>query len=304
MFEINRIDHIGLIVDEFEPVVKLFELLLGFRVGSPLVRSGYIGVDMEIPGTKGISIEILKSDKSAISKKSSLINKKAAIHHVGLHIKNLPLAINFVNELYMEALEDERSDQFVPFEAKLRSDSEGQFFHIAPGWKYDSDFYYEIFDGESLHLPNYFLDNVARGIGIKKLNAWAHVSNDDVSLSDWYERLFGLETVYYWNPSPVDYGFSVRTLKFLENEMNVEILKPLKEDSYMQKFLDEFGCSVHHISFEVENIDSVSQICDQFRIEVLGLHSGVGEKGKWHECFIAPPQIRGLLIHFFSWEIQ
>ena len=34
------------------------------------------------------------------------------------------------------------------------------------------DFYYEIFDGESLHLPNYFLDNVARGIGIKKLNAW------------------------------------------------------------------------------------------------------------------------------------
>ena len=304
MFEINRIDHIGLIVDEVETVVHFFESLLGFRVGSSFIRSGYGGIDMEIPGTKGISIEILKNEKNDVSNDLSFINKKTAVHHVGLQVQNLSSIISSVNELYIQTLEAMGSNRFVPFESRLRSDGEGQHLHISPGWEVESNFYYEIFDGAALHLPNYFLDNTTQGIGIKKLNAWAHVSDNDSSLSDWYERLFGLETDYFWNPNPDKYSFSVKTMNSLKNEVNVEILKPLRADSYMQKFLDEFGCSIHHISFEVEDIDFVSRICEQFGIKVLGLHSGVSEKGKWHECFIAPSQIRGLLIHFYAWEIS
>ena len=304
MIAISRIDHISLVVDEIEPVVNLFESLLGFRVGSSFARSGYIGIDMEIPGAKAISVEVLKSKKNDNSNLASSISKKAAIHHVGLQVENLSSAVDFINDLYLQTLNVDNVDQFTPFELKPRSDNEGQYVHILPGWQVDSGFYYEVFDGQSLHLPNYFLNNSTHGIGVKKLNAWAHVSNNDIALSDWYERLFGMETVYYWNPNPVEHSFSIQTLKFSMNEMNVEILKPLKIDSYMQKFLDQFGNCIHHISFEIENMDFVSQLCSQFGIEIFGLHSGVGENGKWHECFIAPPQIRGLLIHFFSWEIQ
>ncbi len=304
MFEINRIDHISLIVDEVETVVQFFESLLGFRVGSSFIRSGYSGIDMEIPGTKGISIEILKNEKNDVSNAHSLINKKISVHHVGLQVENLPLMLSSVNDLYIKTLAPMSSNKFVPFEPNLRPDGEGSYLHISPGWKDESDFYYEIFDGNAQHLPNYFLDNTTQGIGIKKLSAWAHVSNHDDSLSDWYEKIFGLEATYFWNPSPTDYSFSVQTFRFPNNKMNVEILKPLKTNSYVQKFLQDFGCTIHHISFEVANIDFVSKVCKQYGIQVFGLHSGFSKTGNWNECFIAPPQIRGLLIHFYSWNTK
>jgi methylmalonyl-CoA epimerase len=78
-----------------------------------------------------------------------------------------------------------------------------------------------------------------------------------------------------------------------------ELLEPLDESSYLHRFLDERGPGLHHVTFEVEDIDRAADSMKAFGIEPMG---GVRRTHGWAETFIHPADSGGVLFQFFVEE--
>jgi methylmalonyl-CoA/ethylmalonyl-CoA epimerase len=83
--------------------------------------------------------------------------------------------------------------------------------------------------------------------------------------------------------------------------VKLELIQPEGKDSFVQRFLNENGSKVHHLTFEVDNLDrSVSQL------EAAGL-SVVGrteEDPDWKMAFIHPKSAKGVLIQIYEPKVK
>lgn len=89
----------------------------------------------------------------------------------------------------------------------------------------------------------------------KARNAWAQilgVKAPDVSVA---ESHFSRPTLYMGNPSDAK-----AKLAFFEmDNLQIELIQPLGGKSTWQEFLDKNGEGIHHIAFQVKNIDRVEK---------------------------------------------
>ena len=87
----------------------------------------------------------------------------------------------------------------------------------------------------------------------------------------------------------------VNTAFFQLGESKVELLEATKEDSPIAKFIDKKGEGIHHIAFDVENIEA-----EMKRLSALGfeLLNEVPKKGADNKlvCFLHPKSTNGVLI--------
>lgn len=78
-------------------------------------------------------------------------------------------------------------------------------------------------------------------------------------------------------------------------ETRIELVQPISEDSPVKKFLDERGNGLHHICFEVKEIEKEME-----RLKEKGIKftSDKPEKGAEEKfvCFIHPKSAYGILI--------
>jgi catechol 2,3-dioxygenase-like lactoylglutathione lyase family enzyme len=84
--------------------------------------------------------------------------------------------------------------------------------------------------------------------------------------------------------------FHVRQLRF-PNGARLELLQP-NGDGFAQAFLDRFGPRVHHITFKVP--DALMPAVEAVRADGYDVVD-VSTEGGWHEGFLRPSQVGGLI---------
>jgi methylmalonyl-CoA/ethylmalonyl-CoA epimerase len=87
----------------------------------------------------------------------------------------------------------------------------------------------------------------------------------------------------------------VNTAFFKTGESKIELLEATKEDSPIQKFIDKKGEGIHHIAFEVENIEAEMKRLSALGFELLNATPKNGADNKL-VCFLHPKTTNGVLI--------
>jgi len=133
-----------------------------------------------------------------------------------------------------------------------------------------------------------------KNMGIKRLDhvCWAVRKVDDVLplLVD----LMGMTVEGKFENA--DTGFRGVGLRVPGGTGHFELLEPFDSSSYLNRFLDEKGPGLHHVTFEVEDADKAAEAITEFGIAPWG---GVNRSHGWVETFIHPKDSGGVLFQFY-----
>lgn len=87
----------------------------------------------------------------------------------------------------------------------------------------------------------------------------------------------------------------VRTSFFQAGESKIELLEATKPDSPIAKFIEKRGEGIHHLAFEVENIEEEMERLRQEGFRLLNEAPKAGADNK-KICFLHPKDTNGVLI--------
>jgi len=119
------------------------------------------------------------------------------------------------------------------------------------------------------------------GIAVKELNS-------SIAL---FEQL--LNTPCYKTETVVSEGVS--TAFFQTGDAKIELLEATSETSPIAKFIDKKGPGIHHIAFEVENIEAEMKRLSALGFDLLNEKPKDGADNKL-VCFLHPKTTNGVLI--------
>jgi methylmalonyl-CoA/ethylmalonyl-CoA epimerase len=112
-----------------------------------------------------------------------------------------------------------------------------------------------------------------------------------------FEDIFGAR----FEPEEDIKDMSFRYRPFTLGGSKMELLCPYDPSSVIAKFLDKRGEGVHHVSFEVDDLDATIAELKTKGIEIAYRHRYAPEvhfEGyHWDEAFIHPKDAFGVLIH-------
>jgi len=106
-----------------------------------------------------------------------------------------------------------------------------------------------------------------------------------------YERLLGIEP--YKEEVVEEQG--VTTLFFRTGESKVELLEATRPDSPIAKFIERKGEGIHHVAFEVEDIQAEMTRLRDEGFHLLSEEPSVGADNKL-VCFVHPKSAGGVLV--------
>jgi methylmalonyl-CoA/ethylmalonyl-CoA epimerase len=87
----------------------------------------------------------------------------------------------------------------------------------------------------------------------------------------------------------------VNTAFFLAGDTKIELLEATKDESPIAKFISKKGEGIHHIAFEVENIEAEMKRLAALGFELLNETPKNGADNKL-VCFLHPKTTNGVLI--------
>jgi methylmalonyl-CoA/ethylmalonyl-CoA epimerase len=113
--------------------------------------------------------------------------------------------------------------------------------------------------------------------------------------SEKLQRLLGFKFLHSWEAHPgEDFAGSVSQVRGTEIEF--EVIEPAGEHSFVQKYLDERGPGLHHITAQVEDIDEAAAELQRLGITPFG---GIADDGQWRLTYIHPRDSGGILWQLF-----
>lgn len=106
-----------------------------------------------------------------------------------------------------------------------------------------------------------------------------------------YEKLLGK------SPYKSEYIESegVNTSFFAVGDSKIELLEATNEESPIAKFIGKKGEGIHHVAFEVEDIEIEIQRLIQEGFEFIRETPKIGADNKW-VCFLYPKNTHGVLV--------
>jgi methylmalonyl-CoA/ethylmalonyl-CoA epimerase len=134
-----------------------------------------------------------------------------------------------------------------------------------------------------------------RSLGIKRLD---HVAMAVWRLEEYLPlltELFGMKVVGRWRSEEEKYAGV--TLDVPGGNVQWEVVEPTSDDSFLTRFLKQRGPGLHHVTFQVEDVEKAAEILRRRGIEPFG---GVRTGSTWKELFIHPRDSGGLLIQLFE----
>ncbi len=134
-------------------------------------------------------------------------------------------------------------------------------------------------------------------IPIKRLDhvCWAVRKLDDAL--PLLTELMGMKLVGSWQND--DQGYRGVSLAVAGGTTQFELLEPLGDDSFLHQFLEERGPGLHHVTFEVEEIEAAAKAISDYGIEPF---RGVNRFHGWAETYVHPKDSGGVLFQFFTEE--
>ena len=130
---------------------------------------------------------------------------------------------------------------------------------------------------------------------IKRINHVAIVVEDiEETLNFWRDAL-GLELAYVEDVPDQEAVVAF----FPVGEAEVELVKPTTHNSGISRYLEKRGPGVHHICFEVDDIDSCLEKLKSRDIRLINEDAVVGTGGK-RIAFIHPDSTHGVLVELYE----
>ena len=87
----------------------------------------------------------------------------------------------------------------------------------------------------------------------------------------------------------------VKTSFFETGDSKIELLEATSEDSPIAKFIEKRGEGIHHIAFDVEDIELEMQRLREQGFRLLNEKPKRGADNKW-VCFVHPKSANGVLV--------
>ena len=78
----------------------------------------------------------------------------------------------------------------------------------------------------------------------------------------------------------------------------LELIAPESEDTFLTEYLDEHGPGLHHVTFEVADIDAVAAVLEESGYSVVEYR----EYEDWTEAFVPPSNPTGALFQLFEYH--
>lgn len=132
-------------------------------------------------------------------------------------------------------------------------------------------------------------------ITVKHVDHISMAHADWKAQSQWLERVLGFKFLHSFPAGP-DEDFDGCVSQVRGTDVEFEVITPVTEDSFVEKFLRQQGPGLHHITVEVEDIRESAAELRRLGIEPFG---GVDEDGGWHVTFIHPRDSGGILYQLF-----
>lgn len=88
---------------------------------------------------------------------------------------------------------------------------------------------------------------------------------------------------------------NVNTAFFLKGDTKIELLESTKEDGVIAKFIEKKGEGIHHIAFEVEDIEAEMKRLQNEGFVLLNEKPKQGADNKL-VCFLHPKNTNGVLV--------
>ncbi len=293
VFDILQFDHISMSVPVMAPQIDFLTQVLGFRLlEEGESDEGYFSASFEVPGRSRLGWEILvpKGPDSYLHRFLEGASGPG-LHHVALRVSSIH-----------DAAEAIRAQGIEPWGYRGGDDEErpGGVVYVHPR-SGGHGFLFQLYAGDPWHEPHPFEDEGEHTLGITAVNHLSHAHPALEELSAFYEGLFGMKTIYTSPGDGSDTGFNTRVLETTTEQLRFEILQPAGPTSFVQKFLDARGPSMHHVTFEVGDWDRAVMACAHHAIPIFGERSGQTDGARWQEAFIHPKYTGGMLVQFF-WQ--
>ncbi|MFQ5879597.1 MAG: VOC family protein [Dehalococcoidia bacterium] len=298
MLNIYRVDHIGQVVSDLEPQLKLLEGLFGFqrRLSWTNPEAGCCGVRLDVPGSWGHRWEVLApmGEGSPLQAFMERQDGRPGLHHVAVEV---PLLEAAVAELRRRHIQPTVEVPGLWIEASLSPPEHG------PGVLFR-------IKGNGAHATCGDEPGVAtaerpsrpggKTLGIVAIDHVCQAFPNRDELAQWYRELAGF--VQVWR-TPADEHPDMADLV-----MNVpgsticwEVIMPRGADSFIERFLSRSGPAAHHVTFEVADWDRAMDACRAHEIPTFGDNSGTTDGARWQDVFIHPRYTGGILVQLF-WE--
>ncbi len=132
-------------------------------------------------------------------------------------------------------------------------------------------------------------------LGITRLDHVAMAVRNVEEYLPFLTELFGMKVVDRWRSEEEKYAGV--TLDVPGGGIQWEVVEPISDDSFLTRFLKERGPGLHHVTFQVEDVEKAAEILRRRGIEPFG---GVRTGSTWKELFIHPRDGGGLLVQLFE----
>jgi len=126
---------------------------------------------------------------------------------------------------------------------------------------------------------------------IKKIEHIGIAVKDIDKSNTLFKKLFGKE--HYKVESVESEGVS--TSFFMLGETKIELLEASNENSAIAKFIEKKGEGIHHIAYEVDNIDEEMKRLSAEGFELIHQQAKDGADNK-RICFLHPKSTNGVLV--------
>lgn len=111
-----------------------------------------------------------------------------------------------------------------------------------------------------------------------------------------YFKVLGVNPTEVIRSPGMDMGIALYTL----GNIKIEVMEPVKKDSPISRFIESRGEGVHHICFEVENIDEKLKSLTGDGIRLIDTKARRGIEGMI--AFIHPKETTGVLMELLQKE--
>jgi methylmalonyl-CoA epimerase len=305
VIDIVRFDHISQAAPDGERQVELLERLFGFRYAGRFEEEAFFGFNLAVPGSSQMGWEVLAPNGPDSYLRRFLDGEHGpGLHHVAIQVRDLGQTLEALRAQGIEpwGVQDPRGGiEGESGESHDAQEARGvAYIHPRRGGQ---GFLFQLYEGQPWHEVVPFEDGGELTLGIKAIDHLSHAHPDRAQLAEWYERVFGLQTV---RRSPEVNGQSDYVTQVLETptrQLRWEILQPTAAESFVQRFIDQRGPAMHHVTFEVHDFERALAACRHHGAQTFGLRDGGTEDARWREAFIHPRDTGGVLVQFF-WESE
>ena len=301
MLNLYRFDHICQVVPDVARQLALLEGLFGFRrrAGRESADEGCRAVMLDVPNSWGHRWEVLEPYGDASPYRAFLASPQGpGIHHVAIEVPDMKAALDALDGLGVSAGRRTVGPEgrWVDFPFVPLNRETGLLMRVfGPGRSSGCGD-----TGSRWDAPQVERNPNAPQLGIVAIDQVGHGYWDRDELVRWCEAALGMREVYR-TPEGQHPDIATLVLTLPGTQIRWEIIAPVGDASFVQRFLDKKGASAHHVTFEVADWEVALKACEHHGVPTLDINEGTTDGGAWRDTFIHPKHAGGFLVQFF-WE--